>query len=227
MSASAELPPSSQPIGIYPPLSGTSGLLQLWGCFDAFTPLGGVVNECTERGVDAFSGTEFIRVVPQEVLGSGQANPSIPSGVEVLGTELVSGVSVRAEITDEEMDSDLEGVSGWLCGAGYRLYGVKVGGWPNWTHDSLYEEPRREDGFIVGSNQQSKACNEHARQRARERCYMSHDVAYPECHKCGEPMPNILFNWDRCSQAVNLDRAAHATQCPKHPDQLAFSYAFT
>ena len=70
MSASAELPPSSQPIGIYPPLSGTSGLLQLWGCFDAFTPVGGVINECTERGVDAFRGTEFIRVVPQEVLGS-------------------------------------------------------------------------------------------------------------------------------------------------------------
>ena len=27
--------------------------------------------------------------------------------------------------------------------------------------------------FIVGSKQQSEACNEHAGQRARERCYMS------------------------------------------------------
>ena len=38
---------------------------------------------------------------------------------------------------------------------------------------SPYEESRREDGFIVGSKQQSKACNEHAGQRAKERCYMS------------------------------------------------------
>jgi hypothetical protein len=43
-----------------------------------------------------------------------------------------------------------------------------------WSRESSpYEEPRREDGFIVGSKQQSKACNEHAGQRARERCYMS------------------------------------------------------
>ena len=40
-------------------------------------------------------------------------------------------------------------------------------------YSSPYEETRREDGFIVGSKQQSEACNEHAGQRARERCYMS------------------------------------------------------
>ena len=38
---------------------------------------------------------------------------------------------------------------------------------------SPYEESRREASFIVGSKQQSEACNEHAGQRARERCYMS------------------------------------------------------
>ena len=45
------------------------------------------------------------------------------------------------------------------------------------THDSLYEESWREDSFIVGSNQQSKACKKHAGRRARSRWplrYMSH-----------------------------------------------------
>ncbi|EOD08310.1 hypothetical protein EMIHUDRAFT_249118 [Emiliania huxleyi CCMP1516] len=169
---SVTLPPSSPPIGIVPELSRSSGLLQLWGCTDGFRiedpqdpeamMAAAVMREAMAadlaqedidclRDIDCedatydnpFRGTEFLRLVPQEELGS----PTPPSGVPVLPTDLVSAVGVRAELGFEDSElreerwrvgSELGRFADWLEYSGG--HGNWVGGWADWLQGPRYPE---------------------------------------------------------------------------------------